>query len=97
MRRRKFRKYAGIITLLLFFAVFIPSALSQAERTADRGTGSSSGVRMADSGTADAVAEGKIAAGIGVGTIAVGTAIAEAAVIAVAASQLNTSNPTTIH
>jgi hypothetical protein len=95
--RRKSKKYAGIITLLLFFAVFIPSALSQAEWTAVRGTGSSSGARTADSGTADAVAERKIATGIGVGTIAMGTAIAEAAVIAVAASQTNTSNSATMH
>ena len=83
MKEKKLRKYVGIITLLFFLIVFTPSALSQAEKTAD-------------SGTADTAAAGKTAAGVGVGTIAMGTAIAEAAVIALAASQPNSSNATTI-
>ena len=91
MRGNKFRKYGGIIILLLFLVAFIPSALSQAEKTADRGAGAIAGTR-----TADSAAGGKIAPGIGTGTIAVGTAIAEAAVIAVAASQSNSANPTTV-
>ena len=91
MRANRFRKYGGIIILLLFLVAFIPSALSQAEKTADRGTGASVGAR-----TADSAPGGKIAGGIGRGTIAMGTAIAEAAVIAVAASQPNSGNPTTV-
>jgi hypothetical protein len=96
MREKKFRKYAGIITILLFVAMFIPSALSLVEGTA--GTESAgAGTPAAMSGSVDPAAGRSALTGIGLGTIAVGTAIAEAAVIAIAASQPYSSKSTTIH
>jgi hypothetical protein len=92
MNGKQIRKYAGIITTLFFLAASIPSVLSPAE-----GTTAGPGARTAGTGTVGPTAGGTTLTGIGVGTIAVGTVIAEAAVIAVAASQSNSSNPATIH
>jgi hypothetical protein len=96
MRGGKFRKYAGIITILLLLAAFIPSALSQAEWIA--GTESAgAGMQAVSSGPVGPAAGRMALTEIGVGTIAMGTAIAEAAVIAIAASQSYSSNSTSIH
>jgi len=97
MRGNKFRTYAGIITILLLLAAFIPSALSQAEWTAvtEAGTVASTGA-TGSSPTGPSSGEMKFT-GIGMGTIAVGTAIAEASVIAVAASQSISAKSTTVH
>ena len=97
MRGKKFRKYAGIITILLFLAMFIPSALSLVEGSAGTEAGAGAGTRAVSSGPVGPAAGGMALTGIGVGTIAVGTAIAEAAVIAIAASQSYSSNSTSIH
>ena len=96
MRRKKFRKYAGIITILVFLLALIPLALSQAEWTADTG-GADAGMRAVSSGPVGPAAGRMALTAIGEGTIAVGTAIAEAAVMAVAASQSYSSHSTTIH
>jgi hypothetical protein len=98
MNGKNIRKLAGIITILLFLAAFIPSALSPAEgTTVGSEAAAGAGGRTAGTGTVGPTAGGMTFSGIGVGTIAVGTAIAEAAVIAVAASQSNPSNSATIH
>ncbi len=93
MRRNKFRKYAGITTLLLFLVAFIPSALSQSEGNGERETG----WRTAGLGSFDSAAGGMTGIRIAVGTIAMGTAIAKAAVVAVAASPSNSASSTTSH
>ncbi len=97
MRRRTFGKNAGIIALLLSLILFVPSALSQAERTADSAVGALTGASAAETCSADAASEKNTTSGIGVGTIATGKAIAEAAVIAIAASQPDSSDLTSIY
>lgn len=97
MRGKKFRKYAGIVTILLFLAMFIPSALSLVEGTAGTEADARAGVSAVGRGTTGLTAGAMTSTGVGVGTIAVGIAIAEAAVIAIAASQSDSSNSTTIH
>ena len=96
MRERKSRKYAGIITILLFLAMFIPSALSLVDGTA--GTESAgAGTVVVSPGSVGPAAERLSMTEIGVGTIAGAPPLREAAVIAIAASQLDSSNSTSIH
>ena len=97
MKGNKFKMCAGIITILLLLAAFIPSALSQAEWTADTEAGMRVSTGAAGSSPAGPSSGEMKFTGIGTGTIAVGTAIAEAAVIAVAASQSTSSKSTTVH
>ncbi len=94
MKRNKFGKYAGIVIILLIAIALIPSVLSQAEGTADKEAGPGVGTRTTGSSPSGAIAEGMTGVRIGVGTIAMGNAITEAAVIAIAALQPDSSNNT---
>lgn len=98
MKSNKFKKYAGIVIILLIAIALIPSVLSQAEGTADKEVGPGVGTQATGSSPSGSTAGGVTASRIGVGTIAMGNAITETAVIAIAALQPDSSNnAATIH
>lgn len=97
VKGKKYGSYAGIMIILFFLVLFIPSALSQAEWTAGIKARAGVGTHTGGADPAGPIKGGMTLTGIGVGTIAMGTAIAEAAAVAVAASQTSQSNSTTIH
>lgn len=87
MRREKITRYVAIILITLFLGPFIPSALSPAEGVSIES--------VAGIGASLAGATRTTFPGIGAGTIARGSVIAEAAVVAVAASQAKAFNSAT--
>lgn len=93
MKRTRFVKYAGVIALLLFLAASMASALSSAERTAGPEAAVTAGEYTTETHAVGRSWEEASAVRGGIGTIAMGAAIAEAALIAVAASQTSLLSP----